>query len=686
MTSPNVAGVNPGPNSSVMTQVDALMVDPAGNTGSPINAANLTGSLANATIPAGNVTVGGLVVNSAAAAAANTTAIQAALTAGGQVSITAPGVFYINATLVYGSNTTLTLGANTTVRLASQSNCSMLMSSSLIAFINGGTTLNTGASVTLTQGTACAVNVAWTGHGLVAGQGVWIAGATDATVSAYNGVFRVGTVVDANNFTIFTPVFSTTAPAGTTIAQVAVQNFNLAGGTWDANYLNQTIGVSSYNNISIFFSGVIDCTANTVSSINATKFSYQIHAATYFRGTNLKSTNVASDTLKIYGPSVAVLIDGLAGISHDDFVSIQPYELSPYNWAQFSAPGYCHDITIRNIQANSFSNASVVHLYPCDQHAMDLIHIEGATGNAPTTGSAVVCNYPAGLSYGYIGRVVLKNIQIVTDTNNTPPFAFYDCNIDELTFEDCSFIPGNTAQSANNDFLTLGPACTINTLVLNRVKSNGWPSTAGNITFVYINGAALTRVVLRDMVIKGATGTMNLLSFGSTNNTVREILFDGGVFDASVYALVGFATALASGTPNVTFRNIDTIGYPQRGVNFSALVNAHVRFECSSLVFLTAAICTSVSNTVKVFSSGDCEWNGISPISISAGSPVITLNGWDIAYDAGLLATTKGQYFTHASAVAGRNAANQQGPCIGVDGTHFYALGTGAAGVNTLIV
>ncbi len=58
------------------------------NPGAVVNPANVTGSLANATIPGGNVTVGGLVANSTAAASANTTAIQSALTAGGLVSIT----------------------------------------------------------------------------------------------------------------------------------------------------------------------------------------------------------------------------------------------------------------------------------------------------------------------------------------------------------------------------------------------------------------------------------------------------------------------------------------------------------------------------------------------------------------------------------------------------------------------
>lgn len=35
--------------------------------------------------------------------------------------------------------------------------------------------------------------------------------------------------------------------------------------------------------------------------------------------------------------------------------------------------------------------------------------------------------------------------------------------------------------------------------------------------------------------------------------------------------------------------------------------------------------------------------------------------------------------------VAGRNAANQQGPCF-YNGSSWYAIGTGTSGANTLIV
>jgi hypothetical protein len=73
---------------------------------------------------------------------------------------------------------------------------------------------------------------------------------------------------------------------------------------------------------------------------------------------------------------------------------------------------------------------------------------------------------------------------------------------------------------------------------------------------------------------------------------------------------------------------------------------------------------------------------------IASSSATCAVYSSGIVLDVGLatigLATTPGQTCTHSSAVAGRNATNQQGPAI--LSTNWYALATGAAGVNTLIV
>lgn len=75
------------------------------------------------------------------------------------------------------------------------------------------------------------------------------------------------------------------------------------------------------------------------------------------------------------------------------------------------------------------------------------------------------------------------------------------------------------------------------------------------------------------------------------------------------------------------------------------------------------------------------------PVIFTTGSTASLRSfGYGFKTDVINLSTTiAGQTAWHTSAVAGRNAANQQGPAF-CNGTNWYAIGTGAAGVNTLIV
>jgi hypothetical protein len=625
--------------------------------------------------------VAGLVSGSTSAAAANTAAIQTALTAGGVVTVMTAGIFYINATLIYGGNTRLSLGVNTTIRLAPNSNCPMLMSSSLVSALAGGTTFTGGTAVTLTQGVAGAVNVQWTAHGRAVSSGCWLMG---STVSGYNGVFRVAAVVDANNFTIYTTKYQTSAPAGTILALPAIRNFNLFGGVWDYDSANQTTTASTYQCMGLFFVGLLDSTIENVTVTNPVKFAYYLLAALNCRLKTIRGYNPNSDVLKIYGPCNAINIDGLAGNSADDFISIQTKEFSPFTYAQFSASGDVYDVTVKNISGYAASAGVIVHLYPSDTESMDLIHIEQVTGQTATV-PPIQINRPTGASVGSIGRVTFKNVQATAEITNTPVFTFFNCSVDLLTIEDCSISPGSSVTSSGDNWLSMTGNAVIAELVMNRIKSNNWPSTTGNGLFIYVNGAQIGRWVMCDCVVKGGIGTAYLIQFASTTNTLGELILDGCYFDATVNALCYFSALLASGTPVLSFKNIVAAGLA-RGIRFGVAQNAHIRFLGSTIgVTANGIIDTSASNTLKISSDGANDLTGTF-INITAGTPVLTMYGNDLKYDAGLLATTQGQFFYHSSAVAGRNATNQQGLCIGVDGTHFYAMGTGTSGVNTLIV
>jgi hypothetical protein len=204
-----------------------------------------------------------------------------------------------------------------------------------------------------------------------------------------------------------------------------------------------------------------------------------------------------------------------------------------------------------------------------------------------------------------------------------------------------------------------------------------------------VNGATINKWTNRDWVVKGGVGTLKLISLANAANVVKDIVFEGGSFDSSVIDFVEVDNGMTGQTTfNVTFRGIETSGGPAQGVHIGSgqTQNCNVKFEsCGQLHFTTSAILQGSGTINFKLSSVNTDWGSTVPITDS-GTYTITCYGFDIPIDAGLVQTTKGQFFTHASAVSGRNAANQQGPCIGVDGTHFYALGTGTSGVNTLIV
>lgn len=619
-----------------------------------------------------------LVPSSPAAAGANTTAIQAALALGGVVNITQAGTFYINATLIGGDNTTLVLGPLTTLILASGSNCAMFMPASLQTFLNAGTTLGGGTVVTLTQGTAGAVNVQWTGHGLVVGQGCWLAG---STVSVYNGVFRVAAVVDANNLTVYTTKYSASAPSGTIRATKATQNLNLIGGTWDYSGTNQT--TTGYGQTTLLMVGLIDSTIDSVNSINSLRAGFQVQGVLNFRYSNLKANQPAAGALNIYGPATSIKGDGLSGVASSGFLVLEPNVPSPSNAFQFSAVGNLHDLTLVNTVGNCQSGA-LIAINASDNEAIDAVHIEQVNGTS-LVGAAINVTRVAGATVGSIGRLTFKNCQAPAEAATTPVFQFQNCTIDVLTIEDCSAIPGSTTTAGADNWLSFAGSAAINTIVMNRIRSSGWPSTAGSPIFIFVNGAQIVDWVLRDCVLKsGTTGQCHFINFGSTANTIGNLTFDGGYYDVGVSELVYISTLLASGTPNITLNGVN-LNNTVHAVRTSVAQNLHLRLKGNSLSPSTAVFTSSAANTVKVSSDGANDFNTGVLLSLT-GSGVVSLFGYDMTFDAGLLAATKGQYFSHASAVSGRNATNQQGNCVGVDGTHFYAEGTGASGVNTLIL
>jgi hypothetical protein len=655
-------------------------------------------------VASGATLTSALVANSTGASAANTALIQAALNLGGLVSINKPGVIWIdasngftNAALLYGSNTRISVGPNTTIKLAAASNVAMIMSTCVATFLAGGLSLTGGTAVTLTQNSApCSVNVLWTTHGLTAGQAVMIANATGTGQRAnpYNGIFVIQAVVDANNFTINTNYPATAAPAGSITALQATQNVRFeGGGTWDGNGPNQTNTLTIRNHL-LMVAGVEGIVMDNITVTNCKQNGVPIQYARNVTVRDLRSPN-SDNALQLMGPCTSIYVRGIVGYSNDDFMAIAP---GPFvGDAYLNAKGDIIDVRIENVDATAYSTGTILHIYPTDNQVLDDINVDGLVGNSAASPIQVNIYAPSGNTHGYFGRLRFKNVQPCVSNNAAPIFAVSACTGDSLTIEDSSFLPGVTVPTNFTGWLNLTTTAVIRNLVVNRLRSNGFPSASGTTGLVFVGGASINKIMCRDWDIQSAaaSGQLGLIRLASASNVVKDIVFEGGSFDASVLDFVQVDNGMTGQTTfNVTFIGIETSGAngngtgPAQGVHIGSGVtqNCNVKFiGCGTLNFTTSAILQGSGTIAFKLASAATDWGSTVPIS-SSGTYTITAYGMEIPLDAGLVQTTKGQFFTHASAVAGRNAANQQGPCIAVDGTHFYALGTGTSGVNTLIL
>jgi hypothetical protein len=646
-----------------------------------ISAASAVGTANTASIAAIQASLlSGILVNSTAAATINTTLIQSALTAGGLINLTQTGTVYINTTLLYSSFTRLILGPSTIVRLAPGSNCTMLNSTSAVAFLAGGT------PVTLTQGARCAVNVQWTAHGRTVGQGVWLSGSTPST---YNGVFRVAAVSDANNFTIYTTQFGATAPSGAAKAVVAVQEFQLIGGVWNYDFPNNPTPGASFEAHGIGFYGLIDGYAESVNVQSTEKFNFCVCAVNNLRLKNMKVGPTLSDGIKIYGPSRDVYLDGLYGTTGDDFCSVQTKEPAAFISYQISGGGDCFNINVKNITGAPGGSGAPFHLYPSDNEVTDMILVENVDA-VNSTGSQTPVTIGSVTGSGYtvnqIGQVTLRSI----NNNSGNNIQISNATISQLIIEELPVIYGSTNISSNTTFLTSAGSSVVTELILKGLKSSGNPTAGAGATSVVAFGAGGTfsKIICKDCVIeKGfAASSISLMTFFGAC-TVGDFVFEDCYLDAaSSKFLLAFSTAPSAGNTTITVSGCSILG--SGCIDTGGLLTGQVKLRGSTFSAQSLGLLRTSGGAcvIALSSDGTNDFHSTLLFAVTAGTLALTCYGNDLSVDAGLLATTKGQYFSHASAVAGRNAANQQGPCIAADGTHFYALATGASGVNTLIL
>lgn len=620
--------------------------------------------------------------NGTGAAASNTAIINASLAQGGTVEIFYPGTFYINATLVVPSNTDFKLGQNTTLRMAPGAAQTMIVNSAYLA---------TRAIITSLTSVGMVVTVLSASTPTV-GQWVSIHG---SETSGYNGVYLVQSVSAGVNFTYFAEIKPdlTTAVVSSRYTNmtwvVADTNIKVSGGLLNYDFANNPGGAGLPSSCGIIFAHIYNYEINNVRFHDiGTRCIYPFNGR---QGVIKKmscdltrvgiQTNGAIHGLSIYDTDSSGTDDGIAIMARED-VAFPNFLLSEGDV-----------INVRVFRSNlDHTIAHAVALYNFDQkHQMDNVIVDGVAGNC-TFGV-----YIAGAS-GKLSSFQNLEIRNIKTASSDRPIWVRFCDIKRL------YVSGYNAEVYTTGVagLTIDTSATISLLEVDgfRWQPAAATDTATPILFV-AGGTPVGHFVLRrfnNNTSWAPSGAAFCCAF-STVPDKWEIC--DSYLNAGANAVLGYVNAAGKVG---SFRNCRVVTARLTNQNTTGTMNLLNIIDCrvtSSAQSVSIAAAMTV-NFEGYATDGGTNWlqiNGAIVVSIKgqgfnfgamtlnlSGGPTVQVFSNEVKVDVGLLATTAGQFANHSSAVGGRNAANQQGLAVAVLGTNWYAVATGAAGINTVIV
>ena len=683
------AGVN---NSSSPSNFATYAIDAQGNV------TGLVGT--NGVI--GMVDAGAFGASPSASAAVNTAAIQKALDTGGNVSLMQNGVFTINSALLIGDNTFFTLGKNTTIRMAAATAGNMLLNKQALAAAN---------AVTVAAWTAGnQITVTWNSHGLITGDFVSLEGATaSAGLGAYVGVFRVQSVTNANVFVLTLNETPTITIAGIITAKKCNVNLGVRGGIWDGNGPNRTITAGWADN-SIIIYNAASFSLSDMAHTNTLYQAINLSAVRDYFVSNIEyqngDTTHISSLFNVNGPALNGTVINVAGQCLDDVLGVSLGGSVLYAAAGINKGGPIIGLKMSGLSATSQGAHGLVFYLTQLNIAgwtMNNIEIENISVATTTTNTspAIAFLSESGSSYtNLVGNIRLKNI-CGSVTANTDYLLLIDgpTRITNLTLDGISITSG---YDVTHDPILLSG------WIDNFIVNNSYFANGQNVIGVsgFINIATFNSCTFKNN--RGLVGMLglgvNILNsnycnyLGTANNcgafypsgvsVLKVGNFIGNTFDANSYCGV---MVYSMGNPRFNFignkfdNTASTVFYITAGT-----LTAY--FEGNEFLNASAYGLINIGNTSTVTIQSGGNNNFVTAgkwFNVAAGTPTVTLIGADINVDVGLVANyvavTKGSMAYHSSAVAGRNGATQQGPAI-ANGTNWYALATGAAGVNTLIV
>lgn len=436
-------------------------------------------------------------------AASNTAALLAAIALNGRVRIDQVGEIYINNTLWLDNNQDIQAGPATWLRLAAGTN------KKLVALKPES---EAAASISISWSSGLQATVTWTGHGRAAGDAIVVQGANEAD---WNDVFRVLAAPDANTLTIGLREFVTAGPTGTLTARRCVRNLFVRLNL-DYDYPANPSAPASTDRHCMSAAFVADSEIHVVAK-NGYKYGLLVCGALNVRG-SINGTGV-SDIIKVYGPSTDVHFQ-VSGVSKDDSATFQALE-APAFLAYMPAAGPIRSCTYRDIEVNgtggSASGAVVIYADPTYE-----------TDNIVIDGGSAMSRLRAGLSIKYGDTYSTGNLKKISARNlRLGPLATNYCisfsaSMDVLHIRDVVLVPGDDVSQLVRQEST----STVRVVIFENVVFNEplWPSAAGSVYMVNLNGAANT-AIFKNCSIRGRSSQARFLTVGT--NGVRSVIFDG---------------------------------------------------------------------------------------------------------------------------------------------------------------
>lgn len=421
-----------------------------------------------------------------------------------------------------------------------------------------------------------------------------------------------------------------------------------------------------------------------------------------------------ADGIHMYGPCINPLIENVSGTFGDDAAIFQPIDGSIYlpfmvggdsvtALGRFDVGGNFFNGTMRNIRPRHNHNSAGCTIYP-NSNAGDAGHtaeiyrmigtitIDGASMEDPQTsnGANWKPNPTVVVGNGYvttasrIENLELNGIHGYMRLNNVGGAAVITVNkitvgpgwnISDSFYYDGSEL-GSYVDGLHIDWMSIG---------ILEVSAASFPHQGESVVTLGSSNATVTQVIFNGVVLNQVlSGFRAPIMLNSSGASVGSAFFNqcqlgpGASFTAnSTYA----------GTPNLHFTGCTGLSGFKNFVENGGTQTMRIFMDACTGVSPSQGglINTYGTAVISVFVARYVN-GGSAPIFANTGGTISYYNADATApVDVGLMAVTKGSSGYHSSAVAGRNAANQQGNCV-CNGTNRYALATGATGVNTLIV